>query len=46
VDDDIPEMTLEDEEEEVGGEFEIIEKRECGVVHNGTVGRWYRGLRH
>jgi hypothetical protein len=34
------------EDEELGEEFEVIEKRECGVVHNGTVRRWWRGFRH
>lgn len=42
----IPEMQLSEDEEDVGGEFEVIEKRECGVVHNGTVRKWYRGFRH
>lgn len=52
-DDDIPDMMLDEEkdeeeldEEELDEEFEVIEKRECGVVHNGTVRRWYRGFRH
>lgn len=43
--DEIPDMELEEEEEDVGGEFEVIEKRECGVVHNGTERRWWRGFR-
>jgi hypothetical protein len=42
---DIPDMQLS-EDEELGEEFEVIEKRECGVVHNGTVRRWWRGFRH
>lgn len=41
----IPEMQLSDDEE-LGEEFEVIEKKECRVVHNGTVRRWYRGFRH
>lgn len=41
----IPDMQLS-EDEELGEEFEVIEKRDCGVVHNGTVRRWWRGFRH
>ncbi|KAH3915189.1 hypothetical protein HBH56_085590 [Parastagonospora nodorum] len=45
-DEEIPEMVLEEDEEEMDGEYELLKRGEGLEMHNGTVRRWYRGFRH
>jgi hypothetical protein len=43
-DDDVPEMLLSDDE--MKKDYEVVGNEVLGSEHNGTVRRWYRGLRH
>lgn len=43
--DEVPDMLLSEDEDDPGKEFEMV-KYEPMSEHNGTVRRWYRGLRH